>query len=363
MRYRGLVCALLLAALMMLAIGAQAETAVVFPVKGGLMLVGQSVTLTPKLSGLTLFDLTWASSDAEVLKAEGNTVTAQKPGRAIITATADDAGAKCGVVVLPDKLEMKVGESYELPRGGIEMYRTKNESVATVSETGAVTAVAAGETLLGVKLGRQVVTLPVTVAGAAVAAQDGSQPGGISLPEETSQVVLVDYAGGSDARLSIYEKRNGAWAQLYECDAYVGKNGVGKTVEGDKKTPLGVYNLTTPFGIKEDPGAGMPYTQVTQYHYWCGDSDSGYYNQLVDERVVDRKHTSADEYLIDYKGVYNYCMFIDYNAQGEAHKGSCIFLHCTGSNKYTAGCVAVPEHVMEKIIRWAKEGTKIVIVE
>lgn len=361
MREKSLFCALLIAALLMLAVGAQAANGVVFPVKGGLMLEGQSVTLKPKLTGLTLDDLTWSSTDEAVLKAEGNTVSALKPGRAILAATAGDAGAKCGVVVLPSRIEMKAGEGYALPRGGIEVYRMKDERVATVSETGMVTAVSAGETLLGVKLGKQVVTLPVRVTGGE-AEPDGSLPGGLGLPQETSQVVLVDYAGGSDARLSIHEKRNGTWTQLYECAAYVGKNGVGKTVEGDKKTPLGVYNLTTPFGIKADPGAAMPYTQVTQYHYWCGASDSGYYNQLVDERVADRKHTSADEYLIDYKGVYNYCMFIDYNAQGEAHKGSCIFLHCTGSNKYTAGCVAVPEHVMEKILRWARQGTKIAIV-
>ncbi len=363
MRYKSLICALLVAALMMIALGAQAEQAVEFPVKGGLMLVGQSVTLKPKLTGLTMFDLTWASTDEAVLKTDGNTVAALKPGRAILTATANDASAKCGVIVLPSAIEMKAGEGYQLPRGGIEVYRMKNESVATVSGEGMVTAVSAGETLLGVKLGKQIAIVPVRVTGSAAPAQDGSVPGGLSLPQDTAQVVLVDYTGGSSATLSIYEKRGGSWTQLYQCDAYVGKNGVGKTVEGDKKTPLGVYNLTTPFGIMEDPGAGMPYTQVTKYHYWCGASDSGYYNQLVDERVVDRKHTSADEYLIDYKGVYNYCMFIDYNAKGEAHKGSCIFLHCTGSNKYTAGCVAVPEHVMEKIVRWAKAGTKIVIVE
>jgi L,D-peptidoglycan transpeptidase YkuD (ErfK/YbiS/YcfS/YnhG family) len=54
-------------------------------------------------------------------------------------------------------------------------------------------------------------------------------------------------------------------------------------------------------------------------------------------------------------------MFIDYNAAGVAGKGSCIFLHCTGSNKYTAGCVAVSEAAMKKIIQWVKPGAKIVI--
>ena len=81
----------------------------------------------------------------------------------------------------------------------------------------------------------------------------------------------------------------------------------------------------------------------------------------MDEREVSRKHKSSDEYLIKYKGAYNYCMFIDYNAEGTPNKGSCIFLHCTGKNKYTAGCVAIPEKMMKQIICWAREGTKIVI--
>ena len=364
MRIKRIICALLALALLPMAAGALAEgTAILFPIKAGMLTEGRTVTLKPGLVGLKLSDLTWGSSNPEVLATHGNTVTAVKPGVAILGAKAGGAVAKCGVLVLPAQIRLAAGERYELPRGGVEVYRMKDEAIASVDGAGVVTGLAAGETLLGVKLGEQIAKIPVTVTGKAEQADDGSLPGGLDLPEDTAQVVLVRYKGGSNAALSIHEKRNGVWQQLYECDAYVGKNGVGKTVEGDKKTPLGVYNLTTPFGILDDPGAAMPYTKLTPYHYWCGASDSGYYNQFIDERVTDRKHTSADEYLIEYKGVYNYCMFIDYNAAGEAHKGSCIFLHCTGSTKYTAGCVAVPEHVMKKIIQWARAGVKIVILD
>jgi L,D-peptidoglycan transpeptidase YkuD (ErfK/YbiS/YcfS/YnhG family) len=160
----------------------------------------------------------------------------------------------------------------------------------------------------------------------------------------------------------MHEKdENGVWRQKLSSYAYVGKNGIGKTREGDKKTPTGTFNLKTPFGIKRNPGASLDYLQVTKYHYWCGTSGSKYYNQLIDTRVTARKRTSSDEYLIGYKGVYNYCAFIDYNASGEAGKGSCIFLHCTGSNPYTAGCVAAPESVMKKILIALKPGCKIVI--
>jgi L,D-peptidoglycan transpeptidase YkuD (ErfK/YbiS/YcfS/YnhG family) len=222
--------------------------------------------------------------------------------------------------------------------------------------------VKAGSTKLTVKYGKQKLVVPVTVS-AEQAPPQGSAAAALEVANQTDQIVLVDYTGGSKAVLSLHEKVDGIWTEVLSCDAYVGKNGIGKTKAGDKKTPEGTYNLTTPFGIKDDPGAQMPYTKVTKYHYWCGDSNSEYYNKLVDERKVDRKHTKSDEYLIDYKGVYNYCLFIDYNAEGIPNKGSCIFLHCTGKNKYTAGCVAVPEKTMKQIVQWARAGVKIVIRE
>ena len=139
------------------------------------------------------------------------------------------------------------------------------------------------------------------------------------------------------------------------------RNGIGKTREGDKKTPIGTFNLKQPFGIKDNPGTSLDYVKVTRYHYWCGASGSKYYNQLIDTRVTSRARTPSDEYLIQYTGVYDYCAFIDYNASGTAGKGSCIFLHCTGSKKYTAGCVAVPRSVMIRILKSLKPGCKIVI--
>jgi L,D-peptidoglycan transpeptidase YkuD (ErfK/YbiS/YcfS/YnhG family) len=176
------------------------------------------------------------------------------------------------------------------------------------------------------------------------------------------QLVVVKYKSGSTATLTMHEKgSDGIWRQILSSTAYVGKNGIGKTKEGDKKTPTGTFNLKTPFGIKSNPGTSLDYVKVTKYHYWCGTSGSKYYNRLIDTRLIDRKRTSADEYLINYKGVYNYAAFIDYNASGTAGKGSCIFLHCTGSNKYTAGCVAVPESVMIKVLKKLKAGCKIVI--
>jgi len=361
-----ILCGLLIALLLLaLPAGGLAEkkASIKFPVKIGFMQQGGEVSLTPKLKNIDGADLVWESSDEAVARIWEGKLQAIGAGRAIITASGGGAKAKLGLVVLPSELSVGVGESVSLPYGGVEKYRVKDEELVSVSKKGIVTGVAAGQTQMLVKYGKQKLLIDLTVTDA----QGGTLPEGdgddLGDTAEASQVVLVERTSGSNAKLTLHEKQDGAWKQVYECDAYIGKNGLGKTVAGDKKTPLGTYNLTTPFGIKDDPGANMPYTKVTEYHYWCGDSSSPYYNQLVDERVTDRKHTGSDEYLINYKGVYNYCMFIDYNAAGEAGKGSCIFLHCMGSNKYTAGCVAIPEASMVKVLQWARPGVKIVIRE
>ena len=355
----------LLMVLMLLALPAGASAAgkasIKFPVKVGLMVEGASVTLKPKLKNIQPENVSWTSSDEGVLTLSGNAAQALKPGRAVITASGSGATARCGVVVLPTSVTLAAGEQYTLPRGGVEKYRIEHGAIAAVSQQGVLLGGQPGQTRLMVRCGRQRKIINVVVTGTAPQPQQGSAAAGLDCASATDQIVLVEYTGGSAAELTVHEKQGGVWKQLFACDAYVGRNGIGKTVEGDKKTPTGTYNLTTPFGIKEDPGAGMAYTQVTKYHYWCGDSNSPYYNRLVDERQTDRKHTNSDEYLINYKGVYNYCLFIDYNAEGTPHRGSCIFLHCTGKNKYTAGCVAVPESAMKQIIRWARDGAKIVI--
>ena len=357
------ICALLLAALMLaLPMGALAakKPAIRFPVKLGLMPVGSEVTLTPKLKGITADQIVWESSDEQVLQVWGGKVTAVKPGRAVLSASGGGAKtAKCGVVVLPKEISLAVGEKATLPRGGAERYAVKDGRIAGVTKKGVVTGKREGTTQLMVRYGRQKIRIQVTVGNPAASQSAAATPfDGVG---DATQVVLVEHTTGSNANLTLYEKQSGTWQQLYQCKAYVGANGMGKTKAGDRKTPVGTFNLTTPFGILDDPGANETYTKVTKYHYWCGDSSSKYYNQLVDERTADRKHTSADEYLINYKGVYNYCMFIDYNAEGTPGKGSCIFLHCTGSNKHTAGCVAIPQASMKMVIKWAKPRVKIVI--
>lgn len=328
--------------------------------KIGFMYEDMSVTLKPRIMNVSANEIVWSSSDENVAIVDGGTIKSLAAGKTIITASGNGAVARCGVVVLPKMIQLKTGESFALPNGTVESYTVQYNAVAGISRNGVITGKKAGTTLIRVRYGKQTLYVQVEVTDMNANALQ-SEAANLDCAAQTSQIVLVDHKSGSKANLSIHEKRSGIWTELYSCEAFVGKNGIGKTREGDNKTPTGTFNLTIPFGIKADPGANGAYTQVTKYHYWCGTSGSELYNQLVDMRVTDRKCTSSDEYLINYKGEYNYCMFVDYNDAGEAGKGSCIFLHCTGKKDYTAGCIAVPEKVMQKIIQWAKPGVKIVI--
>ena len=357
---------ILMLSLLMLPVNAlAAKASVKMPVKIGMMYVGQSLTVKPKVSGISRSSLKWQSSAASVLTASGGgKLTAKKEGLALVRASAGGAQAICGVVVLPRSISLKVGETYRLPSHSVLDYASADAKIASIGSSGVVRGVKAGSTRVGVKYGKVGLSVNVTVSPSAetqTSAPQQSKAAKLDCAGQTDQIVLVEYSGGSKATVSFHEKKNGVWTQLASTTGYVGRNGIGKTREGDGRTPSGTFNLTTPFGIKADPGANMPYTKVTKYHYWCGTSGSEYYNRLVDTRKVNRSAKSTDEKLINYTGYYNYCLFIDYNASGEANKGSCIFLHCTGSKTSTAGCIAIPENIMKTAIQWVRPGAKIVI--
>lgn len=123
------------------------------------------VTVTPKTAQVTLV---WASDNeaVAVVDDEGN-VTGVAPGTAEVSVTADEAVAKCKVVVTSPKpqglsldvetLDMTVGQTHKLeatvsPAGAVAddiQWSSSNESVATVKD-GTVIAVSEGKAVISV---------------------------------------------------------------------------------------------------------------------------------------------------------------------------------------------------------------------
>ena len=180
--------------------------------------------------------------------------------------------------------------------------------------------------------------------------------------ENSSQLAIVSGTHGSNARFSFHEKDDsGIWREIVSCNAYVGKKGWGKSREGDMKTPAGIYTFTEAFGILEDPGCPMGYLQVDDSHYWIGDSNSQRYNTMVSTRDYDGFDKKDSEHIVDYDTAYKYCLNISYNENGTPGKGSAIFLHCQTKNKYTAGCVSIPEGSMRTVLQHVRPGCAVVM--
>ena len=187
--------------------------------------------------------------------------------------------------------------------------------------------------------------------------------------EDTDKLIIVNASGvnSSVAVLQYFKKTNGKWKEVLRADARVGKNGINKKKEGDYRTPTGAFYFTKLFGIKSDPGTIMSYTKLTYSMYWCA-SAKKYYNLFVNDAVNsghrDTCSHSKDEQLAAFGSIYNYCAAIGYNTGRSWNKGSAIFLHCTrssGSPTSTAGCVAVDENSMKKLMRQIDQKTMIVI--
>lgn len=178
--------------------------------------------------------------------------------------------------------------------------------------------------------------------------------------DSTEQLIFVKYKGGSQAELVMFQKEaskaGNRWTEVLSCPAYVGKNGIGKTQEGDQRTPTGTFRILSAFGVKENPGTRLPYTVLNPYLYWSAERET--YNQMVDIRETGVEN---GEHLMDYQPQYHYAMVIGYNQRGVYGKGSAIFLHVKGNTSYTAGCVSVSEKDMKKILKNATKRTKICI--
>ena len=180
--------------------------------------------------------------------------------------------------------------------------------------------------------------------------------------DNVTSIVCVQATEGTSARVLLFEKSvvNGkpVWTKTLECDGVIGKEGLGKTKEGDNKTPVGDFGIVEAFGIKENPGTELPYVDVTEDTYCCGDEVA--YNQIID--IKDYPHDCSEgEHMIEYTPEYNYGFFLDYNKEGTMGLGSAIFFHCKGANTYTGGCIAVDEECMVQILKAVNEHSRVII--
>lgn len=173
------------------------------------------------------------------------------------------------------------------------------------------------------------------------------------------QIIIVN-TKASDARVFFYEIDNqGRLHKILSTKGKIGKNGIGKTMEGDKKTPEGVFKISFAFGNRKKPKTSLRYIRTDASYYWVDDSDSLYYNKLVSVNEVAADWKSA-EHIVDMGKTYNYVLPIGYNIDCIPKLGSAIFMHCNPCRP-TSGCVAISEKSMKQILQRISSECIIVI--
>ena len=119
---------------------------------------------------------------------------------------------------------------------------------------------------------------------------DNLLPSRLLLPgRDTHYLIYVDLP---ESRLYVYRHQKGRLIHLHNYYVTIGKNGIGKQIEGDRKTPVGVYRITSFIPDAELPpryGSGaLPIdypnsidrmTQRTGYGIWLHGTEPGYVNR------------------------------------------------------------------------------------
>jgi hypothetical protein len=138
--------------------------------------------------------------------------------------------------------------------------------------------------------------------------------------------------------------------------------------EGDGKAPAGVFLLSKAFGYapEEKPGWKMPYMPLNSSIQCVDDTDSKFYNTLVDTSKISPdwgKH--ENEQMRRSDDLYRWGILVDHNTNPPvAGKGSCIFMHIwRGLGQPTVGCTAMPQNDLETLIGWLDPDRKPLLVQ
>ncbi len=171
------------------------------------------------------------------------------------------------------------------------------------------------------------------------------------------QQLLVVYNYKPESYTAVFvalEKKDNKWiVKLNPIEAGIGKKGFAlpqTKIEGDGKSPTGIFKLGKLFSYKKQLTTLLENKQTTKEDKWIDDPNSPDYNKYI-SGVTNAK---SYENLLLSSDVYKYCIVIEYNTNPVVKgNGSAIFFHLAIKAPYfTAGCVAIKEEYMKLMVNW-----------
>lgn len=229
--------------------------------------------------------------------------------------------------------------------------------------------------------------MAVVCLGLMIVPAEARQPKPLASATEIIVVTTSDWSA-VEGTLRRYERRgrNHKWASAGQpVTVVVGKNGLGwgsgvvspdargirdasdpVKKEGDGKAPAGVFSLSRAFGYapQEQPRSKMPYVPLTAQVECVDDSNSRFYNRVVDRDTVAPDWNSS-EHMLRSDELYRWGIVVDHNSDpARPGAGSCIFLHIwRGPGQGTVGCTAMPQEQVESLLAWLDPARKPLLVQ
>ena len=194
------------------------------------------------------------------------------------------------------------------------------------------------------------------------------------LLHSSQQIILVvsDDLQSPQAKLGCYEGSKSVCGTL---DVNIGKNGLGWGLgkinlaqnssqplkyEGDKKAPIGIFDLTGIYGYSKTHDYSMPYLYTSKNLICVDDSNSPFYNQVIeangDEKSFENMKRNDHQYELG--------IMVAHNRNGFKKRGSCIFLHVKKEdNAPTAGCTSMNLDEIKKIASWLDKSKEPILIQ
>jgi L,D-peptidoglycan transpeptidase YkuD (ErfK/YbiS/YcfS/YnhG family) len=194
--------------------------------------------------------------------------------------------------------------------------------------------------------------------------------------ESSEQLIIAASTdwNSTSGLMYILEKEDGVWKQInIPWQINFGDSGMAwgigvhsalqsarMKVEGDHRTPAGIFELGDFYGYDSlsPEGIKYPYHQGTKTLHCVDDTSSVFYNTLIDEQEVNRDSLgklpwkSSEMMWMDSMD-YKYVIRIKNNPRGISGAGSCLFLHLSRiSAPLTLGCTSMEEDKMVFLMQW-----------
>jgi len=194
--------------------------------------------------------------------------------------------------------------------------------------------------------------------------------------EDANQLVLVVAAtwNSNSGTMYLFERDGDGWMQYnipwrvsladsglaWGIGLHKVPEGERTKVEGDRRSPAGVFEFGNFFGYDSlpPPGIKFPYRQATKVLHCVDDTGSVFYNSLVGEDEVIRDSSGrlpwkSSELMRLDSADYKYGIIVRHNPRAIPGKGSCIFLHVgRRDSSSTSGCTSMDESKILFLMQW-----------